>query len=89
MVRFLIKAALESEALIKGSAALIWEPMLIGGNAVKLTLLSIVSKIQNKSHKCCISRFFLKTDIIAVGKFTSVNNVFNFQTASSVQLSNS
>ena len=48
--------------------------MLIRGNAVRLRMLSTVSKNQNKLRKCCIKSFFLKTDIIGIGKVASLNN---------------
>ena len=74
MVKFLIKAAFVGEALIKGrrllesAAVLIWVLALIRGGAVKLVVLSIASKKQNKLRKFCLLNFVLKTDIIAIGK---------------------
>ena len=70
MDRFLIKAAFGSKALTIGqrSVTLIREPMLIRGNAVRLRMLSIVSKNQNKLGICCIQRFVLNADIFAIGK---------------------
>ena len=65
MVRFVIKAGFGCEALIRDNAALIWDPALIRGNQVRLSILSVVSKNQNKLSKCCIKCFVLKTDIIA------------------------
>ena len=50
MDRFLLEAAFESE----GGAALIWEPALLTENAVRLRMLSLVSKNQNKRLKCLI-----------------------------------
>ena len=66
MDRFLIKAAFESEVLIRGRLG----PYLSfdTGNAVRLKMLSIVSKNQNKLRKCCIYSVVLKTDIIAIEK---------------------
>ena len=51
--QFLIKAAFGSEALIRGRR-LFEKPTLTRGNAVRLRMLSIVSKNQNKRRKWCI-----------------------------------
>ena len=50
MDRFLLQAAFDSE----GGAAVISEPALLTGNAVRLRMLSLVSKNQNKRRKCLI-----------------------------------
>ena len=52
MDRFLIKAAFGSEALIRGWCGAYLRAELVRGNAVRLRMLIIVSKNQNKLHKC-------------------------------------
>ena len=69
MDTFLIKAAFGSETLIREwPGTYISESTLTRGNVVRLRMLSIVSKNQNKLGKCCIYSFFLKTDVVAIGR---------------------
>ena len=61
MDRFLIKPAFRSEALLTKWRGACLRPMLIRGNAVRLRMVSIVSKNQNIS-------FALETEIITTEK---------------------
>ena len=54
MDRFLIKAAFGSEALTRGWRGAYLRSDAYKGKVVRPRMLSIVSKNQNKPHKCCI-----------------------------------
>ena len=55
MDRFLIQAAFRSETLIRERRRRLFvEPTFVTRNVVRLRILGVVSKNQNKLLKCCI-----------------------------------
>ena len=68
MDRFIIRAAFVSDVLLRGRRGLYLRFDAYKRKCVRLRMLSIVSKNQNKLRKRYIYSFVLKNDIIAIGK---------------------